>query len=101
MNKLISFAYYTPAYWPILFNMKLAGKCVMFQEHYNGLKQVNMLYLCIQLLKIDNITAECALIDFKQIERTIIFRKIGEILHRKSIQCQSDAAVNDSIRDDV
>jgi len=81
--------------------MKLAGKCVKFQEHYRGLKQVNMLYLFIQLLKIDNITAECAFIDFKQIEGTIIFRKIGGILRRKSIPGQSDTAVNDSIHDGV
>ncbi|CAF0962841.1 unnamed protein product [Rotaria sordida] len=76
------FAQYSRGYRPTIFVMKYPQKVHNISGTLDRIKRANLLSI-YQVLKIDNITVECALIDFKQIEATIL---LEDLEHAKRIR---------------
>jgi chromosome segregation ATPase len=71
------FDYYCRRYRPTIFVMKFSNQVHDVSGTLERIRRANLLSI-YQVLKIDNITVECALIDFKQIEATILVEDLQE-----------------------
>ena len=65
------FSYYSRGYRPTIFRMKHCDKAADVSGTLEQIRRANLLSVH-QVLKIDNVTVECILIDLKQIEATIL-----------------------------
>jgi len=80
------FSSYSSDHRPPIFVRAYSDKVHDISGTLEHIKQANLLTI-YDVLKIDNITVECALIDFKQIEATILVENLDEVkkLRRSSI----------------
>jgi chromosome segregation ATPase len=76
------FSYYSRGYRPTIFRMKYSDQAHDVSGTLDRIRRADLLSI-YQVLKIDNITVECALIDFKQIEATIL---LDDLQHAKRIR---------------
>ncbi|CAF1103411.1 unnamed protein product [Rotaria sp. Silwood1] len=71
------FGFYSRGYRPTIFVMKYPERVHDVSGTLERVRRANLLSI-YQVLKIDNITVECALIDFKQIEATILLEDLQD-----------------------
>ncbi|CAF4928884.1 unnamed protein product, partial [Rotaria sp. Silwood1] len=71
------FGFYSRGYRPTIFVMKYPERVHDISGTLERVRRANLLSI-YQVLKIDNITVECALIDFKQIEATILLEDLQD-----------------------
>ncbi|CAF4124706.1 unnamed protein product [Rotaria sp. Silwood2] len=76
------FAHYSRGYRPTIFVMKYPERVHDISGTLDRVRRANLLSI-YQVLKIDNIPVECVLIDFKQIEATIL---LEDLQHAKRIR---------------
>jgi len=76
------FSFYSRGYRPTIFRMKYSDKAHDVSGTLDRICRAGLLSI-YQVLKIDNVTVECALIDFKQIEATIL---LDDLQHAKRIR---------------
>jgi chromosome segregation ATPase len=76
------FSYYSRGYRPTIFVRKYSERVHNVSGTLDRINGGNLLSI-YQVLKIDNVTVECVLIDFKQIEATIL---LNDLQHAKHIR---------------
>jgi len=76
------FSRYSRGYRPMISVRKYAEQIIDVSGTLNQIRQANLLSI-LQVLKIDNITVACYLIDFRQIEATIL---LDNLEHAKRIR---------------
>jgi chromosome segregation ATPase len=76
------FSYYSRAYRPTIYVMKFTDVVHNISGTLGQVRHANLLPIH-QVLKIDNVTVECALIDFKQVEATIL---LDDLEHAKRVR---------------